>query len=451
MPKIQIRRDTAANWKTANPTLLAGEWALETDTKKMKIGDGSTAYNLLPYSTVEENNEWVKPDDWVDIRSGALPKSIYLLVGHKADYSSYKNLGFNVVLSDTTHNFKVYIDHNLQGTYASGADVALSWQDLNLSTGSQTTFPEALKTHTIRIVPENSADTIQEYQAIRVAASGAEPQGILWMHFALTNSLARVKLCDYNTQIYQPDLVAITALGNHLHISGENLTQFIGNTSDRYTKHSSYLAKLPTLEVDTVYYIGGMLNHAGPLKKAKIVVNNSIYAKNAYGNSANSTSFASGNLEEIEINKPIIFSNETTQASSLFRISKIKKLPAFDFAASKQLRLFITENTNLEDTVLDVSEAADLQVISVYGTASHRQDGLKGLYVSNQAPFDYATAPQIDIKYTGLSRAALVELFKSMPTVTDSQVCDVTGCMGADDLTAEDLAIATNKGWTITR
>ena len=104
MPKIQIRRDTAANWKTANPTLLAGEWALETDTKKMKIGDGSTAYNLLPYSTVEENNEWVKPDDWVDIRSGALPKSIYLLVGHKADYSSYKNLGFNVVSLNTTLN-----------------------------------------------------------------------------------------------------------------------------------------------------------------------------------------------------------------------------------------------------------------------------------------------------------------------------------------------------------
>ena len=48
MPKIQMRRDTAANWKSVNPILLAGEWALETDTRLMKIGDGTTAYNALP-------------------------------------------------------------------------------------------------------------------------------------------------------------------------------------------------------------------------------------------------------------------------------------------------------------------------------------------------------------------------------------------------------------------
>jgi hypothetical protein len=48
---IQVRRDTAANWTSANPTLAAGEWALETDTKKIKIGDGTTAWTSLPYGT----------------------------------------------------------------------------------------------------------------------------------------------------------------------------------------------------------------------------------------------------------------------------------------------------------------------------------------------------------------------------------------------------------------
>jgi len=47
--KIQFRRDTAANWATANPTLASGELAYETDTKKYKMGDGSTAWNGLPY------------------------------------------------------------------------------------------------------------------------------------------------------------------------------------------------------------------------------------------------------------------------------------------------------------------------------------------------------------------------------------------------------------------
>jgi hypothetical protein len=44
------RRDTAANWTTANPTLLAGEIGIESDTEKIKIGDGSTAWTSLAYT-----------------------------------------------------------------------------------------------------------------------------------------------------------------------------------------------------------------------------------------------------------------------------------------------------------------------------------------------------------------------------------------------------------------
>lgn len=46
---IQERKDTAANWTSANPVLLDGEYGLETDTKKRKLGDGITAWNLLAY------------------------------------------------------------------------------------------------------------------------------------------------------------------------------------------------------------------------------------------------------------------------------------------------------------------------------------------------------------------------------------------------------------------
>lgn len=47
--KIKHRLDTAANWTSANPVLLAGELGIESDTKKMKIGDGTTAWNNLDY------------------------------------------------------------------------------------------------------------------------------------------------------------------------------------------------------------------------------------------------------------------------------------------------------------------------------------------------------------------------------------------------------------------
>lgn len=47
---FRIRRDTAANWTTANPVLGLGEPGLETDTRKVKYGDGTTAWNALAYS-----------------------------------------------------------------------------------------------------------------------------------------------------------------------------------------------------------------------------------------------------------------------------------------------------------------------------------------------------------------------------------------------------------------
>ena len=46
---IQIRRDTASNWTTANPILALGEMGAETDTSKIKIGDGTTAWASVPY------------------------------------------------------------------------------------------------------------------------------------------------------------------------------------------------------------------------------------------------------------------------------------------------------------------------------------------------------------------------------------------------------------------
>lgn len=46
---IQTRRGTAAQWTSANPVLAAGEQGYETDTGKIKVGDGTTAWTALPY------------------------------------------------------------------------------------------------------------------------------------------------------------------------------------------------------------------------------------------------------------------------------------------------------------------------------------------------------------------------------------------------------------------
>jgi len=46
---IQVRRDTAAAWTSADPTLASGEYGYETDSTKLKIGDGTTAWTSLGY------------------------------------------------------------------------------------------------------------------------------------------------------------------------------------------------------------------------------------------------------------------------------------------------------------------------------------------------------------------------------------------------------------------
>jgi hypothetical protein len=48
--RIQLRRDSAANWSATNPILAQGEPGLNIDTGQIKIGDGTTAWNSLSYS-----------------------------------------------------------------------------------------------------------------------------------------------------------------------------------------------------------------------------------------------------------------------------------------------------------------------------------------------------------------------------------------------------------------
>jgi len=54
--QICIRRDTSANFTSANPTLALGEIAIETDTRRFKVGDGTTGWTTLAYSAQNPNS-----------------------------------------------------------------------------------------------------------------------------------------------------------------------------------------------------------------------------------------------------------------------------------------------------------------------------------------------------------------------------------------------------------
>jgi len=54
--RILLRRGAAVDWADANPTLSDGELGVEVDTRKFKFGDGTTAWNSLPYAVGINNN-----------------------------------------------------------------------------------------------------------------------------------------------------------------------------------------------------------------------------------------------------------------------------------------------------------------------------------------------------------------------------------------------------------
>jgi len=49
MTTIKLRRGTASRWSIVNPVLAEGEAGFETDTGKLKIGDGLSVWSDLDY------------------------------------------------------------------------------------------------------------------------------------------------------------------------------------------------------------------------------------------------------------------------------------------------------------------------------------------------------------------------------------------------------------------
>ena len=50
--RFQPRADTGANWTSADPVLLLNEFGYDTTAKQFKMGDGVSAWSLLPYATL---------------------------------------------------------------------------------------------------------------------------------------------------------------------------------------------------------------------------------------------------------------------------------------------------------------------------------------------------------------------------------------------------------------
>ena len=93
--RILLRRDTSANWASANTVLANGEIGYDTTLDRIKVGDGSTAWASLPFTT--------NVDIASNANAGLLSASDYAeLSGATANNTASK-----IVKRDASGNFSV--------------------------------------------------------------------------------------------------------------------------------------------------------------------------------------------------------------------------------------------------------------------------------------------------------------------------------------------------------
>lgn len=114
MTTLKLRRDTSAAWTTKNPVLAQGEPAIELDTGKLRIGDGSTPFVDLPAYFNEAGLPTTQGEDWREIASSGQPAFANSWVNHDAAWGSTntQKAGFRKLANG---------DVELRGTIKSGS------------------------------------------------------------------------------------------------------------------------------------------------------------------------------------------------------------------------------------------------------------------------------------------------------------------------------------------
>ena len=102
---LQVKRGTHIAFHNVNPILLSGQPGYEYDTHKLKLGDGKTPWNSLPYigDHVAPKDGKSAYDIWIDQgNEGSVDDFLQSLVGPagKSAYEIWLSFGYEGTLSD---------------------------------------------------------------------------------------------------------------------------------------------------------------------------------------------------------------------------------------------------------------------------------------------------------------------------------------------------------------
>ena len=167
---FKLRRDTAANWSSENPTLADGELGFDKTNTYLKIGDGSTAWNSLGQFTQSE-------ESITDFIGGTVTGNTETFITVTYDDSD-NTLDFvvpvldedNLVSNSATHlatqqSIKAYVDaqvtaQDLDFTADSGGPASIDLDSETLGIGGSTGIDTTISGNNVQIAIDGTVATL---------------------------------------------------------------------------------------------------------------------------------------------------------------------------------------------------------------------------------------------------------------------------------------------------
>ncbi len=183
---LQLKRGTAERWYTVNPILAIGEPGFVYDANKLKIGDGVTPWNELPYiegstgegvNLVPVDGSLIIKDNTIDVGISAEPGNaltkkadgLYVGTSTSGNYAAGSGLQlvggtFSVKLADNTHGLTA-VDGALTISLATAtSDGAMSKEDKAfLDALKELNMSEYATKDEVQVLRESVAELAQTY------------------------------------------------------------------------------------------------------------------------------------------------------------------------------------------------------------------------------------------------------------------------------------------------
>lgn len=201
--RLQVRRGTASGWTSTNPTLYAGEIGFETDTGRIKIGDGTTSWTSLDYNAV--------------IPTGFLAGS-GLNVSVAADGSTVTySLSDPTIQSTDITDFVDAVNDRVGNLLTAGSNIQLTYTDNGNNTSSLQIAATGLSvsghTHTLSSITDVTASATE----VNYIDGSIPGTGVAGKAIVLDNNLNIVNLGNVST-------TGTLTVGGNLIVNGSTTT-----------------------------------------------------------------------------------------------------------------------------------------------------------------------------------------------------------------------------------